>query len=186
MLPYLSGQFARDYATVDGQKLWALLNTDTSVARMCTASDLDQAALKPMEEILLEEFGDAILDHRMKQMTGHMVRQIMEANGYVHDASDVRLNSVPFYKASRYRRADRTSLYLFRSSKDPREIALTDARDAAKLPDAPDGARWLFVNTISSTLKAWVGYNFELKAAVGAVADKGFFRHRIARLLRTA
>lgn len=186
MVPYIPGKFAQEYATADGQKLWKMLTREENIARMETASDLDQPALKPLEDILLEEIGEPILRDRMKQMTGHMVRQVMESRGFVHDASDIKLASVPFYKASRYRRADRPSLYLFRSSKDPREIALTDTRTGEKLPGAPDDARWMFVNTISSGIKAMLGYNFDLKVACKAVAEKGFFRHRIARVMRAA
>jgi hypothetical protein len=181
---YRPDKFASDYNTPTGQKLWKLLNREDVIARMETASDLDQPALKAVEDILLAEFGDTILPDRIKQMTGHMVRQIMEARGFVHDTGDIKLASVPFYKASRYRRADRTSLYLFRSSKDPREIVLSNSRSVENLPAAPDKARWMFVNTISSGIKAMVGYNFDLKHAAKVVADKGFFRHRIARALR--
>ncbi len=184
MLTYHPEKFAKDYATPTGQKLWQVLTTEANIARMETASDLDQPALKPVEDILLHEVGEEILADRIKQMTGHMVRQIMESRGYVHDTGDIKLASVPFYKASRYRRADRTSLYLFRSSKDPREIVLSDNRAVDALPDAPDDARWMFVNTISSGIKAKIGYNFDLKHAAKVVADKGFYRHRIARVLR--
>lgn len=186
MIDYIPGKFAADYATEVGQKLWPFLNRADIVARMETASDLGQPALKPIEDLLLAEFGEDILADRIKQMIGHMVRQIMERRGYVYDAGDIKLNSVPFYKASRYRRAEQMSLYLFRSSTDPREIVLTDTRRGEKLPDAPEGSKWTFVNTVSSRLKAQIGYGFDLKAAVDEVKAKGFFRHRIARITRAA
>lgn len=183
-LKYKPDKFAQDYAKADGQKLWKVLNDDSLVARMETASDLDQPALKPLEDLLLAEFGERMLNDRFKQMTGHMVRQIMESRGFVHDASDIKLNSVPFYKASRYRRAQRDALYLFRCSTDPYEIGLTDERKGDKLPEAPKGGRWMFVNTVSSPLKAGIGYGFDLKTAVAEVKKKSFFRHRISRVLR--
>lgn len=184
--PYRPDKFAKEYNTPTGQTLWGLLNRPEVIARMETASDLDQPALKPVEDILLEELGAAILPDRMKQMTGHMVRQIMEDHGYVHDASDIKLNSVPFYKASRYRRRDRTSLYLFRSSTDQREIVLTSDRSGSNLPAAPDGGKWVFVNSVSSPIKAQIGYGFDLKNAANIVATAGHFRHRIERVLRPA
>lgn len=183
---YRPDKFANAFNASIGQKLWELLNRPEVIARMETASDLDQPALKPVEDILLHEFGDAILPDRMKQMTGHMVRQIMEDRGYVHDASDIKLNSVPFYKASRYRRRDRTNLYLFRSSTDPREIILTSDRSGSTLPAASGGGKWMFVNSVSSPIKAQIGYGFNLKNAAEAVASDGHFRHHIERVLRPA
>lgn len=181
---YNPDKFAKDYATPNGQKLWVVLTRPENIARMTTASDLDQPALKPMEDILLDEFEEAMLDDRFKQMTGHMVRQIMEAEGYVHDAEGIKLASVPFYKASRYRRPDRASLYLFRSSKNPRQIILTDNRDPSPLPASPDGGKWQFVNTISSPIKAWVGYNFKLDEVAKEVAAHGYAMRQYQRMLR--
>ncbi|XNO40734.1 hypothetical protein ACL2DZ_00205 (plasmid) [Sinorhizobium meliloti] len=123
-----AGIFAREYATPDGQKQWKLLNREDVIARMETASDLGQPALKPVEDILLGEMGEVIMQDRFKQMCGRMVKQILEGRGFIHDASDIRLNSVPFYKASRYRRRDQAGLYLFRTSTDPRDICLTADR----------------------------------------------------------
>lgn len=183
---YRPDKFANEYSTPTGKKLWELLNRPEVIARMETASDLDQPALKPVEDILLHELGDAILPDRMKQMTGHMVRQIMEDRGYIHNASDIKLNSVPFYKASRYCRRDRTSLYLFRSSTDPRDIVLTRDRSGATLPAASGGGKWMFVNSVSSPIKAMIGYGFDLKVAAKVVADTGHFSHRIERVLRPA
>jgi len=186
MIDYQPEKFSKDYATPVGQKLWEVLTAEANIARMETASDLDQPALKPLEDILLDEIGEPIFDDRTKQMAGHMVRQIMEHQGYVHDTSDIKLASVPFYKASRYRRADRVSLYLFKSSKNPRQIGLTDTRDGTKLPEAPDGGKWMFINTLSSPIKAAVGYNLDLKSAVKAVAEHGYLLHQFKRATRVA
>lgn len=186
MLEYQPDKFAKEYATPLGQKLWSVLTDEANIARMETASDLDQPALKPLEDILLHEIGEPILEDRTKQMTGHMVRQIMESRGYEHDTGDIKLASVPFYKASRYRRRDRVSLYLFKSSTNPRQIGLTDTRDGAKLPEAPDSGKWMFVNTLSSPIKAAVGYDLDLKKAVNTVAERGFLLHQFRRAMRGA
>jgi len=178
-----AGQFSSEYHTADGQKLWTLLNRDDVVARMETASDLGHPALAAVEDILLQEMGAIILQDRFKQMAGRMVRQVMEARGFEHETGDVRLNSVPFYKASRYRRRDRMMLYLFKNPGDPRDICLTDTRKGEKLPDLPRG-RWVFVNTLSSRLKAQIGYGIDLKAAATAVAQSGFRRHTVERIMR--
>jgi hypothetical protein len=186
---YRPDKFTTDYNTPTGQKLWKLLNREDVVARMETASDLGQPALKPVEDILLRELGTSITEDRMKQMAGHMVRQIMEKHGFEHDVDGIKLASAPFYKASRYRRRDRDDsivLHLFRDSGDPSQLALTDVRSDAKLPKPTTGKRWTYYNVISSSLKASVGFGFDLKVAAKAVEEKGYFLHRRQRVLRPA
>jgi hypothetical protein len=184
MYQFQPGQFTAEYETPEGQRLWELLNREEVVARMETASDLGQPALAPLEDILLGELGSVMLQDRFKQMAGRMTRQVMERHGFVHDSSDVRLNSVPFYKASRYRRRDETGLYLFKSSKDPKEICLTDTRKGEKMAQLSDGAHWIFVNYISSSLKASIGYGFDLKKAVIEVRQHGYILHRMSRIMK--
>jgi len=186
MTTYNPDKFAKEYATPKGKKLWAVLNDPANIARMETASDLGQPALKPLEDILLTEIGEAMTEDRMKQMAGHMVRQIMEAQGFEHDADGIKLASAPFYKASRYRRRDRDNaivLHLFRDSGDPNQLALTDVRSDAALPPAPVGKRWTYYNSISSPLKASVGFGFNLKQAAKVVEEQGYFLHRRQRVL---
>ena len=188
-LIYKPDKFAKEFATTEGQKLWQVLTKDANVARMETASDLGQPALKPLEDILLTEVGPVITEDRMKQMAGHMVRQIMEAHGFEHDVDGIKLASAPFYKASRYRRRDRDDsivLHLFRDSGDPMQLALTDSRSGDKLPDPATGKRWTYYNSISSPLKAQIGFGFDLKAAAKAVDQQGYFLHRRERILRPA
>lgn len=187
MLVYRPDKFAKEFATPEGQKLWQVLNRDDNLARMETATDLGQPALKPLEDILLTDIGEAITDDRMKQMAGHMVRQIMESRGFVHDVDGIKLASAPFFKASRYRRSDSSEiiLHLFRDSGDSNQLALTDNRVGDKLPP-PSGHRWTYYNAISSPLKASVGFGFDLKQAAKAVEQQGFFLHRRQRVLRPA
>jgi hypothetical protein len=183
MMDFEPGQFANEYASPNGQKLWKILTRPDVVARMETASDLGHPALAAVEDILLGELGEVILQDRYKQMAGRMTKQILEAHGFVHVASDVRLNSVPFYKASRYRRRDETGLYLFRNSSDPREICLVGSRKGEKMPP-PKVGRWLYVNYISSPLKASVGYGLDLKRAVLAVEQQGYLCQYAPRTTR--
>jgi hypothetical protein len=181
MKPFDAAQFQAEAATDLGQKLWAFLNRTDIVARMETATDLGQPALQAVEDQLLETFDDAVLPDRIKQMIGRMVRQIMEGNGYEHVTSDVRLSSVPFYKASRYRRRDQPTVYLFKSSENPRDMMISATRNP-DLPLLPHG-RWIYVNVLTSGLKAQIGYGFDLKAAA-ARAEKGPFSHHVARVTR--
>ena len=178
-----AGTFEQEYKSLDGQRLWSVLNRADVVARMETASDLGRPALAAVEDILLAELDTVILGHRFKQMAGRMTKQILEERGFEHEASGIRLNSVPFYKASRYRRRNRPSLYLFRSSSEFRDICLTGTRDGAKLPRLGKG-RWIYVNTIDSPLKASVGYGFDIGRAVSAVKRQGYFSHTVPRMIR--
>jgi hypothetical protein len=183
MQAFDDAQFRTDYAKPIGQRLWVFLNQPEIIGRMETATDLGQPALEAVEDQLLATFGDAILADRIKQMIGRMVRQIMESNGYEHVTSDVRLNSVPFYKASRYRRRDQAMVYLFKSSANPREMLISAIRNP-ELP-ALDNARWVYVNALTSPLKAQIGYGFDLKVAAAKAAN-GPFCHHMARVLRPA
>uniref|UniRef100_B0T9C5 Uncharacterized protein n=1 Tax=Caulobacter sp. (strain K31) TaxID=366602 RepID=B0T9C5_CAUSK len=184
MVQFEAGQFAKEAATPEGVALWTVLNKDDVIARMETASDLGRPALEPVQDILLEALGEVMMDDRYKQLAGRMVRQILESRGFEHETADVRLNSVPFYKASRYRRVDQAGVYLFKSSVNPREICLSAQRDAAQLP-APTAGRWMYVGFLTSRLKAQIGYQFDLKDMVKRVA-KGPVRHTFARMMRPA
>lgn len=178
-----AAQFQSEYATGLGRELWNFLNREDIVARMETATDLGQPALQAVEDQLLATFGKEVLADRIKQMIGRMVRQIMESNGFEHVTSDVRLSSVPFYKASRYRRRDQAIVYLFKSSSDPRDMLISATRN----PDLPplDRGRWVYVNAVTSPLKAQIGYGFDLKAAAAKSAT-GPFRHHMPRVMRPA
>jgi hypothetical protein len=50
-------------------------------------------------------------------MVGHMVRQILEQRDWVLDQTDVKVQSVPFSKAARYRRPDWFTFHAFRNSR---------------------------------------------------------------------
>ena len=178
------GTFAKEYESAEGQKLWKVLNREDVVLRMETASELGHPALAAVEDILLYELDSVILGDRFKQMAGRMTKQILEHRGFVHEASGIRLNSKPFYKASRYRRRDRPRFYLFKSSVDGREICVTDDRDGSKMPQLGKG-RWVFVNTIDSKLKSHIGYGFDLAQADSTIRTQGYFRHTVDRILRS-
>lgn len=183
MLTFDAAQFQAEYATQTGADLWGFLNQDDVIARMETATDLGQPALQAVEDQLLAAFGEAVLPDRIKQMIGRMVRQIMESRGYEHVSSDVRLNSVPFYKASRYRRRDQLAVYLFKNSTNPRDILVSATRNPSAPAIAP--GRWIFVNVLTSPLKAQIGYSFDLKS-MAAKTLSGPVRHHVSRMLRPA
>ena len=136
------------------------------------------------EEQLLAEFREEVLADRVKQMVGHMVRQILEQRDWVLDQTDVKVQSVPFSKAARYRRPDWFTFHAFRNSSDPRDVVITDRRQN---PTLPNGARWTFYATFASPLKAAVAFGVnDIKQLRQQVHSHGFHRVRIERMLRRA
>lgn len=86
-----------------GLELWDFLTEHDNIIRMQTASDLSKPAVKALTRHLLDKFGDKVRKIRVKQMIGHMIRQIMEKNGYELEQRNVLVDDGLFYKASRYK-----------------------------------------------------------------------------------
>jgi hypothetical protein len=186
MMKYRPDQFASTYMTPTGQKLWRFLNGPEIIARMEAASEMGKPAAEGIEEPLLEEFREAILDDRTKQMCGHMIRQILEARGWVIDRGDAKVFSIPFIKATRYRRPNWYLFHVYRNSNDARQICLTNERNGGKLPVAPKG-RWLYWTSFSSPMRGAIAFDLlNQDAARQAVLANGYFLHRIKRSLRAA
>jgi hypothetical protein len=146
MFAYSPEKFASLYASDLGQRIWAFLTRPESVARLETASELSKPAVEGIEEQLLAEFREDVLADRVKQMVGHMVRQILEQRDWVLDQSDVKVQSVPFSKAARYRRPDWITFHAFRNTSDPRDVVITldllrDVRQPAEGCGGVRGAR---------------------------------------------
>jgi hypothetical protein len=184
MLTYNPEKFASLYASDLGQRIWAFLTQPESVARLETASELCKPAVEGIEEQLLEAFREDVLADRVKQMVGHMVRQILEERDWVLDQSDVKVQSVPFSKATRYRRPDWITFHAFRNTSDPRDVVITDRRQNAPLPA---DARWTFYATFASPLKAVVAFGIrDIRLLRQQIHSHGYQRVRIERLLRRA
>lgn len=184
MFTYDPEKFSSLYASVIGQHMWAFLTQGEQVARLETASELGKPAVEGIEEPLLEEFGREVLADRLKQMVGHMVRQILEQRGWVLDQADVKIQSVPFSKATRYRRPDWVTFHAFRNADDPRDVAITDRRQSPPLP--PD-LQWTYFATFASPLKAAVAFDIrDIRQLRERIRSHGFHRVRIRRLLRRA
>lgn len=101
---YRPDKFASTFKAEGGRVIWDFLNKDISITRMETASYLLRPAIEPLAPYLLNEFGAGIAARRMKQMVGHMVRQIMENRGYRLQQSNVRITRKGnfFASGSRY------------------------------------------------------------------------------------
>ena len=81
-LEYEPRNFSDLYETQLGHELWHFMRRSDNVVRMATASFLRRPAVEPLSPGLLEEFGSEVGEDRLRQMIGHMARQVMEAVGY--------------------------------------------------------------------------------------------------------
>lgn len=184
MFAYNPEKFASLYETDLGQRIWAFLMHPENVARLETASQLSKPAVEGIEEQLLEAFREEVLVDRVKQMVGHMVRQILEQREWVLDQSNVKVQSVPFRKASRYRRPDWITFHAFRNSSDPRDVAITDRRQN---PPLPKDARWIYYATFASPIQASVAFGVrDMRQLRLHVHAHGFRRVRVERMLQQA
>jgi hypothetical protein len=184
MFAYRPEKFASLYESELGQRIWPFLTRPDNVARLETASELGKPAVEGIEEQLLDEFREEVLADRVKQMVGHMVRQILEQRDWVLDQSDVKVQSVPFSKATRYRRPDWITFHAFRNTSDPRDVVITDRRHNAPLPA---GVRWAYYATFASPLKASVAFGVnDMRQLRQHVHSHGFRRVRIERMVRRA
>ena len=104
MRDYEADRFSSTYSSANGAEIWSFLNAADSVTRMETASYLGRPAAEPLSPALLAKFGDPIRADRIKQMIGHMIRQILEGRGYRVDRGNVRINRAGniFTSATRY------------------------------------------------------------------------------------
>jgi len=104
MAKYNAGRFASTYELRNGRKIWDFLNEPENIIRMETATYLSRPAAEPLSPFLVGQFGEVVKEDRMKQMIGHMIRQVLEARDYRVDRSNVRINRAEniFVSATRY------------------------------------------------------------------------------------
>ena len=105
---YRPDKFKSTYETENGKAIWAFLMLEINITRMETATYLSRPAIEPLSPFLLASFGPEIRQNRIKQMMGHMVRQIMEQRGFYLQQGNVRITRRGniFASASRYARQD--------------------------------------------------------------------------------
>jgi hypothetical protein len=102
---YKPGRFSDVAGSSLGREIWVLLNEHDNLVRMDTASELGRPAVEPLATRLVERFGDSVRERRVKQMIGHMARQIMEARGFNLSAQGVKVRTGDLFStASRYRK----------------------------------------------------------------------------------
>ena len=96
-----SGLFRASFAP----DLWQYLRRPETVLAMEVATKLRKPAVEAIGDDLIRDFGTVVQQKRVKQMVGHMVRQIMESRGYILDAQRVpcRFDKL-FSSGTRYKR----------------------------------------------------------------------------------
>src|SRR5271165_2237394 len=105
MPPYDAQQFRSTFDTELGRGIWAFLHERDNIVRMETATYLGRPAVEPLSPQLEARFGGHAFEDRVKQMTGHMIRQIQERNGFQIDQAGVRITTEGnrFASGTRYR-----------------------------------------------------------------------------------
>jgi hypothetical protein len=101
---YSAERFGSTFEKEEGAAIWEFLTGQENIVRMETATYLSRPAIEPMSPLLVEQFGPRISADRIKQMMGHMVRQIMEQRGHRLQQGNVKItsNGNIFSRASRY------------------------------------------------------------------------------------
>lgn len=101
---YNPERYISTYTQQNGAAIWGFLNEDANIVRMKTASYLSRPAIEALSPYLFKQFGAPITVDRIKQMMGHMVRQIMEREGYRLQQGNVKITTKDniFSRASRY------------------------------------------------------------------------------------
>lgn len=181
-MDYDPGTFASLARSPQGRRLWTALNSDRYFAAMETATLLRHPAVKGIEEMLLQDFGVYVLQDRVKQMIGSMVRQIMEAHGYVIDQQKVKIGSIPFYAGTRYKRRDEWTYHVWRQPSDPQSLAITADKQGLRLPKLK-GERWAALQSFAGALRGRVAFGLDDEARLRAdIQTQGYHLHRCARL----
>lgn len=87
-----------------GKDLWNFLNEKENIIRMELATEFGKTAAEAVSKPLLDKFGSDVEVNRVKQMIGHMIRQIMENRGFEMSFQNVKVDIKRlFTKASRYK-----------------------------------------------------------------------------------
>lgn len=102
---YQAENFSGLFRAAFAPDLWLYLRRPETVLAMEVATKLRKPAVEAIGDDLIRDFGTVVQQNRVKQMIGHMVRQIMESRGYILDAQRVpcRFDSL-FSSGSRYKR----------------------------------------------------------------------------------
>jgi hypothetical protein len=84
MLKYEPRQFRDVWTRASSKRMWKYLTSHDALIRMDVAVEIKRAPYEGVASPFESEFGHLLDDQRVKQMVGHMIRQIMTFHGYRH------------------------------------------------------------------------------------------------------
>lgn len=103
LVPFVDVRYKSFAATELGEKIWAYLNKNVTIAYLERAIELDRPALVGMGWRLIEKFGDAVKSDLVKQAVGAMVKQILESRGHQFLKGNVAFrNDILFASGAKY------------------------------------------------------------------------------------
>lgn len=107
MISYIPHHFSDLFKSKLGGEIWKFLTEWDNIIRMETASKLGHPAVEAIGNEMITVFGKKqVKENRVKQMTGHMIRQILEDSGYVIHQQRVRCRKQElFTSGTRYKKA---------------------------------------------------------------------------------
>ena len=94
MTPYRPDKFTDTFTHLDGAPVWEWLHISDIRIRLETASTLRRPAVEAISPLLKQHYPDHINHLKFRQMVGHMVRQVMEEQGYGLQRSNVKTRQV--------------------------------------------------------------------------------------------
>lgn len=89
---YRPDRFESVFHKFGGNRIWQFLNQDNVIVIMETASYLRRPAIEPLSPLLRLEFSEQLGVTQVRQMIGHMVRQVLENRGYHLDRANVKIS----------------------------------------------------------------------------------------------
>lgn len=82
MEAYNPQSFKDVFDSILGQNILNYLISEDAKVRLVLTSQLGHPAAEGIGDVLLDQFGDEVRTDRVKQAIGHMIRYVMEGNGY--------------------------------------------------------------------------------------------------------
>ena len=183
MLDYHPGVFATLSETETGKQLWEFLNSPEAISGLEMATTLGHPAVEGIEEQLLEKFGKKVMKKRIRQMIGHMVRQVLEHRGYIIAQQNVKItNGAPFSRATRYKRPNAMTFHVHRNIKEPKKIALTADKAGSRLPE--HDKYWRYWKSFKGELRGRIAFDLEDEMqAREDITQQGFHIYLMTRIL---
>jgi len=89
---YDAQSFKKTFASPLGQLIFNFLTSQDGVLHLKLTSDNKRPAAEGVGDLLLLKFGVGVINKRVKQATGHMIRYVMEENGYKFVKNHVSCN----------------------------------------------------------------------------------------------